>query len=751
MTNISYARFVIIHMLLFISLSSIPHELNAQPTIAAEWNEQVLEAIRNDFARPNVHARNLFHLSAAIYDAWAIYDDVAEPYLLGKTVGEFTSEFKGIPFPADIEKARVEAISYAAYRLIRHRFQSSPGFEGTIQRIDSLMAVNGFDISISNTNYANGSPIALGNFIAETYIQFGTQDGSKEHLGYGNEFYRPVNEPLIAIYPGNPTLTHPNRWQPLEFETFIDQSGHELTDFTPEFIGAEWGEVHPFSLRAEDKTTYIRDGHPYHVYHDPGPPPLLNTENPKSTEEFLWSFTRVPIWASYHDPEDGIKIDISPASIGNIQNLPNSFDEHIEFYQFMEEGLDSFGHELNPSTGMPYEPQIVNRGDYTRVISEYWADGPASETPPGHWFTILNSMSGHPQLSRKFRGTGPELSPLEWDVKIHFALGAAMHDAAIAAWGIKGWYDFVRPISILRWMADNGQRSDSTKASYHPEGIPIIENYIELITESDSLAGAFGENVGKIKFFTWRGHSHIADPENETAGVGWIRTENWWPYQQPTFVTPPFAGYVSGHSTYSHAAAIVLEKFTGDPFFPGGMGQFLAKKNEFLEFETGPSEDVILQWATYLDAAAESSLSRILGGIHPTIDDIPGRNLGIKTGEQSFLLAENYFTGNVTPDGSHSIRDPEGWVLHQNYPNPFNPTTTILYELPSPAHVDLMVYDITGRLVSTIVQETKAAGPHQLTLNADAFASGVYLYRLIAATVDGRTIFSETKKMTIVK
>ena len=69
-------------------------------------------------------------------------------------------------------------------------------------------------------------------------------------------------------------------------------------------------------------------------------------------------------------------------------------------------------------------------------------------------------MNDHPQLQRRFEGRGPELDRLEWDVKTYFALGGAMHDAAIAAWGVKGWYDVIRPISALRAMADLGQSSD---------------------------------------------------------------------------------------------------------------------------------------------------------------------------------------------------------------------------------------------------------------------------------------------------
>ena len=84
---------------------------------------------------------------------------------------------------------------------------------------------------------------------------------------------------------------------------------------------------------------------------------------------------------------------------------------------------------------------------------------------------------------------------------------------------------------------------------------------------------------------------------------------------------------------------------TGDPYFPGGMGEFVAPKNEFLVFEEGPSVDVVLQWATYRDASDQCSLSRIWGGIHPPADDIPGRLIGLKIGPEAFKHAEQYFSG----------------------------------------------------------------------------------------------------------
>ncbi|HMB60065.1 MAG TPA: vanadium-dependent haloperoxidase, partial [Xanthomonadales bacterium] len=187
--------------------------------------------------------------------------------------------------------------------------------------------------------------------------------------------------------------------------------------------------------------------------------------------------------------------------------------------------------------------------------------------------------------------------------------------------------------------------------SYHPDGIKLYPGQIEVVTEEtvapggihNTIAGNMNQHVGKIAVHAWQGPDYIDDPDTDTAGVDWILCENWWPYQRPSFVTPPFAGYVSGHSTYSRAAAVIMSKFTGDEFFPGGVGTFEAPKNEFLVFEDGPSVDITLQWAKYADASDETSLSRIYGGIHPTADDIPGRFMGAEIGKDGFRYARQLF------------------------------------------------------------------------------------------------------------
>ena len=136
------------------------------------------------------------------------------------------------------------------------------------------------------------------------------------------------------------------------------------------------------------------------------------------------------------------------------------------------------------------------------------------------------------------------------------------------------------------------------------------------------------------------------DPETSAAGVDWILAVDWVPYQRPTFVTPAFAGYVSGHSAFSRAAAEVLTAMTGDEFFPGGLATWTIPAGS-LEFEAGPTEDITLQWATYSDAADEAGRSRIYGGIHVRADDLRGRELGYEVGTGAWALAEQYFDGTV--------------------------------------------------------------------------------------------------------
>ena len=687
-------------------------------SIARLWNEILLEAIRNDFARPTVHARNLFHISAAMYDAWAIIKQQGSTYLTGQIVNDFNVDYGSFSNDLTEEENMTTAISYCAYRLISHRFSQSPNSEYIINLASFYMNLLDYDIENYETLNNTQDPIHLGNYIAENYILYGLQDGSREELNYENQYYQPVNDPLSPLLSGNEDIIDPNRWQPLTLNVFIDQSGQITGENTPSFLGAEWGNVYSFGLNQEDLTVFSREDNNYNVYHDPGPPPLLNNSDQESFD-FINAFSMVSIWGSHLSSENSTSWDISPNSIGNfsLDNLPIEVSDYNNFYNYLSGGDSSNGHDLNPFTNLPYEPQYALRGDYSRVLAEFWADGPESETPPGHWFVILNKVNDDPLLVKKFQGSGELLSNLEWDIKSYFILGGTLHDAAVSVWGIKGWYDYVRPISVIRYLSGLGQSSNPSLDNYHPQGLPIVEGFIETVEDGDFLEGNNNENIGKIKLFTWRGHDYIDDEDLDQASVGWILAENWWPYQRPTFVTPNFAGYVSGHSTFSRAAAEVLTLFTGSSYFPGGIGKFSAPKDEFLVFEQGPSENVELQWATYKDASDQCSLSRIWGGIHPYIDDIPGRIIGNRIGNDSFDFGVSYFSDNLS---SPYFNDPS--LKLKSNPIKSNKQIQVLNTL---GNESFKLYNLLGQQID--IKASYNSSSKLTTLYNDYLASGIYV------------------------
>ena len=244
-----------------------------------------------------------------------------------------------------------------------------------------------------------------------------------------------------------------------------------------------------------------------------------------------------------------------------------------------------------------------------------------------------------------------------------------------------------------------------------------------MVEIGDPLAGDANENVGEIKLYTWQGHSFIDNTETDQAGVDWILAKDWYPYQRPTFVTPPFAGYVSGHSTYSRAAAELMTKITGNAFFPGGIGEFTAKANEFLVFEEGPSLDIVLQWATYRDASDQSSLSRIWGGIHPPADDIPGRVIGEIIAEDVFNFAVPYFNGSTL-----SIDD----VVNSEITIFPNPSEGEIY-ISNTTNLDTIeIFDINGRQIA--IQSKKYNALRQETFLKINAADGLYFIKINTQT-----------------
>ncbi|MFC6979692.1 hypothetical protein [Microbulbifer taiwanensis] len=319
---------------------------NPAHSAARNWNEALLAAIRVDYARPTVHARNLFHSSALMYDAWAVYSDTADTYFLGNRVHGYdcalseTQKQALRDSAADIDAARAEAISYGMYWLLRHRFADSPGAAVSRLRFNNMADAQGVDRDFDSRDLSSGSAAALGNYLANCVIEYGLQDGANEADGYANSHYQPLNQPLNPAQPGTPGMADPDRWQPLELDIFVDQAGNETN--TPPFLGAEWGRVVPFALTEGDRSVYERDGQTYHVYHDPGAPALLQGDG-ALPDEYRWGHTLVALWSSHLDPGDGVMIDISPASVGNTTALPLDLPGLRDFYRTLDGGSTDRG------------------------------------------------------------------------------------------------------------------------------------------------------------------------------------------------------------------------------------------------------------------------------------------------------------------------------------------------------------------------------------------------------------------------
>jgi hypothetical protein len=565
-------------------------------SIARKWNEQLLGAVRRDLPRPGVHARNLFHVSAALWDVWSAYHPSDKPYLVNES---------RVPALADAELPA--ALSFAAYGILKHRYGRAVGSAVSLACFAAQLQRLGFDPA-SSADQGN-SAVAFGNRVAATYIASFAQDGANEQADYKDTTgYQSPNKPLRV----DDTLVDVadlGAFQFLNLSLSVTQNGIPLPGGSQEYIGAQWGRVRPFALERGSGPLYV----------DPGPPPgAVSADLGRYALEVLERTSAL---------DDDTLVDISPAGFGN-----NSLGAD-----------DGRGYAVNPIAGTPYVATRVPRGDFTRVLAEHWADGPQSETPPGHWNTIANRVADTPGFERRWMGGATGLDRLAWDIRMHFTLNGALHDAAIAAWEIKRYFAASRPITIIRGMGTRGQQSSPASPAYSPDGLPLAPGLVEVITEESIQQGRHAHLApfkGQVAVYSWLG-----EPGNRVAQVGrhgWMRAVEWLPYQRRTFVTPAFPGFISGHSTFSRAAAEVLTQITGSAFFPGGFAEYRIPRDTGLTFERGPSVEVRLQWARYYDAADQAGQSRIYGGIHISPDDYAGRRVGDEVGRRAVAHAQTF-------------------------------------------------------------------------------------------------------------
>lgn len=213
-----------------------------------------------------------------------------------------------------------------------------------------------------------------------------------------------------------------------------------------------------------------------------------------------------------------------------------------------------------------------------KVMAEYWADGPNSELPPGHWTEFAAFVVERDNLD------------VNQSVKLFFALSNAVFDASIATWDAKVAFDYVRPVTAIRHMF-RGKR-----------------------------------------ILAWGGAGK---------GTQEITGEFWKPFQVPTFPTPPFAEFTSGHSGFSMAAATILKTFTNSDTFGFYYSQDVPLKAD----PTEPVTDIVLHWPTFTAAAREAGESRLYGGIHFYEGNVVGLDLGEKVGNGAYAKAKDLWSG----------------------------------------------------------------------------------------------------------
>lgn len=369
--------------------------------IITEWNELLLEAIRQTKPGPPMAARSIAIVYTCIYDSWAAYNPIAK---LTRT--DFASATPNTPLNVST------SISFAAYRALVDQYPKVKSI------FDNKMLQLGLDITQTSTSAS--SALGVGNKAAKQVLTFRHTDGANQAGNYADTSgYVPSNNPIKPFFPTTvEEINHPDKWQPL---TYLNDENRPAT---PGYIGAHWQNVTPFALTSSSQFR-------------PTSPQALTSQ-------------------------------------GFLDQAKNVIDIQAN---------------LTPKQ---------------KVMAEYWADGPKSEMPPGHWTIFASHIVERDHLN------------IDDTVKLFFAVTNAVFDASIAVWEAKRFYDYCRPITAIRHLFR-----------------------------------------GKI-IKAWGGAGK---------GTIEMLGENWRTFQVNTFPTPPFAEYVSGHSGFSMAAATVLKQFTGSDNF----------------------------------------------------------------------------------------------------------------------------------------------------------------------------------------
>ncbi|WP_019507819.1 vanadium-dependent haloperoxidase [Pleurocapsa sp. PCC 7319] len=415
-------------------------------------------------------------------------------------------------------------------------------FPDQVAIFDELMQELGLDPN--NTTTDTTTAAGIGNVSATALLEFRTQDGSNQ---LGNDPNGTLGVPYSDISGYQPInqlgeTINIEHWTP-ERVPIDSQPGEE--ESIQEFLTPQWGEVIPFGLESGDQL------------------------RPEAPEPFLLVDGEVDLEAQTITLPNGSVLPISKDLIGTVINP--------EFIAQAEQVVNT----------------SANLTDEQKLIAEFWEDGGGTAFPPGTWMTFGQFVSARDEHS------------LDDDAKLFFSLGNAVFDAGIATWEAKKFYDYTRPVRLIRDLGELG------------------------------LIGEFNEELGGYAIEAWSGPGE---------GTKTILATDFLTYQTPgSHPSPPFAEYTSGHSSFSAAGAGILELFTGRDDF-GATVTFEPGESRF-EPQVTPQQDVTLAWETFTAAADEAGISRIYGGIHFEDGDLNGRTLGQEVAHEVWEEAQFYIQG----------------------------------------------------------------------------------------------------------
>ena len=255
---------------------------------------------------------------------------------------------------------------------------------------------------------------------------------------------------------------------------------------------------------------------------------------------------------------------------------------------------DQVGKTINPGfINQANEVVAFNRqltdpeGNNYKGIAQFWENGGGTAFPPGTWmkFGQYASLDHNNSLGD--------------DAKLFLGLGASVYTASIAAWDLKLQENSARPIRVIRDLSRFGLMED---VDNDPTNGSQFQAYV-------------------------RGQ-----------GLQTINGTSWETYQTPGPYSPPFPELVSGHSTFSAAAADFLTNFYGS-------GEFGGKVDFNLSFPYDPANQAVsLSWDTWKGAAEEAGFSRLWGGIHFLDGNLEGQQLGTAIGSQVFGQLSNLWS-----------------------------------------------------------------------------------------------------------